>query len=299
MISILIPVFNALVHDLVQELSHQLINHHITGEILVYDDGSLINYKDKNASIGSIKNVCYKELDQNHGRVRVRELLASDARYDWLLFIDSDSAIVAPDFLNNYFRVFQDGYDVYTGGRIYQSEIPGDCNRRLHWKYGRERESVKGSASMLHTNNFCIRKNVFQQLKFPQITSYGHEDTWVQIELEKANKKICFIKNPVLHAGVETSGVFLEKTKSALKNLLVIADIEGGKVVQKKVHLYKILMRLQALGLTSIFQNVLRKRIKRIEENLASCHPSLLNFDLYRLYYLIDFAKGEVSKIDR
>jgi hypothetical protein len=296
MISILIPVFNANVHELVRELSKQLDDGEIGGEILVYDDCSQPQFKDRNAAVSSIKNVFYKELDQNYGRVEIRKLLAFDARYNWLLFIDSDSAILTPNFLNNYFRVFKDEYDVYTGGRTYQSEIPGDCSLRLHWKYGRERESAKGSASMLHSNNFCIRKNVFQQLKFPQLTSYGHEDTWVQIELEKANNRICFIQNPVLHTGLETSGIFLEKAKSALKNLLVIADMEGEKVVQKRVRLYNMFLRLQSLGLTSIFQNVLRKKIKKIEENLASCHPSLLNFDLYRLYYLIDFAKEKFQK---
>ena len=211
MISILIPVFNASVHELVQELSKQLDDGQVEGEILVYDDCSQPRFKKHNAAIGSIKYVFYKELEQKYGRVEIRKLLASDARYGWLLFIDSDSGIVTADFLNNYFRVLQDEYDVYTGGRIYQSEIPGDCSRRLHWKYGRERESAKGSASMLHTNNFCIRKNVFQQLKFPQLTSYGHEDTWVQIELEKDNKRICFIQNPVLHTGIEKSDVFFGK----------------------------------------------------------------------------------------
>ena len=124
MISILIPVFNASVHELVQELSKQLDDGQVEGEILVYDDCSQPRFKKHNAAIGSIKYVFYKELEQNYGRVEIRKLLASGARYNWLLFIDSDSGIVTADFLNNYFRVLQDEYDVYTGGRIYQSEIP-------------------------------------------------------------------------------------------------------------------------------------------------------------------------------
>ena len=45
MISILIPVFNASVHELVQELSKQLDDGQVEGEILVYDDKFYPRYK--------------------------------------------------------------------------------------------------------------------------------------------------------------------------------------------------------------------------------------------------------------
>ena len=41
----------------------------------------------------------------------------------------------------------------------------------------------------------------------------------------KKQKTIAFIDNPVLHEGLEDTAVFLEKTKNALKNLLVLANI--------------------------------------------------------------------------
>lgn len=291
MISVLIPVFNVQVHELVQELSNQLCNLSIQGEILVYDDGSEIFFREQNNVVGSLKNVVYTELNKNIGRIGIRKTLASDAQYDWLLFIDSDSAITNPGYLQNYIQAISNKYDVYTGGRIYDTKPPEDCSKRLHWKYGRERESVKGNLSVLHTNNFFIKKDVFLPLDFPQLTDYGHEDTWLQMALEKGNKQICFINNPVLHKGLENADVFLEKTMNALKNLLLLVKREGTDLVKTKVGLYKFYLLHQKLGLASLTKNILRKRIKKIEANLKSCNPSLFKFDLYRLYYLIEFAK--------
>ena len=168
MISILIPVFNADVHALVQELSHQLKSLNVEGEILVYDDFSEIFFKDHNRHITSLKNVFYKELEKNYGRIGIRELLAKNARYGWLLFVDSDSTIINKNYLQNYLEAIGEEHDVYTGGRVYQKEMPAACNKRLHWKYGTERESVKGSSDGLHTNNFCLRKEIFaSQRKCP------------------------------------------------------------------------------------------------------------------------------------
>jgi glycosyltransferase involved in cell wall biosynthesis len=297
MISVLIPVFNAQVHELVQELSNQLNNLSIEGEILVYDDCSDTFFKEPNRIVASLKSVAYKELDKNYGRAGIRQALAADAKYDWLLFIDSDSVIIDQAYLQNYIQAIGKNYDVYAGGRIYESKIPDDCTKHLHWKYGKERESVKGSSTALHTNNFCIQKDIFLQLSFPpQLTGYGHEDTWMQIQLEQANKTICFIDNPVLHSGLETADRFLEKTRNALKNLLVLAYVVGDDPVKNKVSLYKLYLLQKKLGATSLIEKILAKKINTIEVNLRSCNPSLFQFDLYRLYYLIQFAKKKDSE---
>jgi hypothetical protein len=294
MISILIPVFNVQVHELVRELSSQLSGLSIEGEILVYDDYSTPAFKNQNSSVNSIKYATYKELDQNYGRIEIRKLLAVDARYDWLLFIDSDSVIVSSSYLGNYVSVLKKQYDVYAGGTVYQSSIPGDCSKRLHWKYGSKRESVKSNQSVLHTNNFIIRRNIFLELDFPsQLSGYGHEDTWMHIKLETTGKKLFFLNNPVLHSGLEYTESFLKKTENALKNLLVLIEVEGIKKVKSRVRLVQLYLLLEQLHLNQFVRKAIQKRIKKIEKNLKSCNPSLFQFDLYRLYHLI--TKKEID----
>ena len=295
MISILIPVFNAHVHLLVQELSIQLNNSGIEGEILVYDDFSDESFKAQNRVVSFLGKVTYKEFEKNYGRVAIRQLLGKDARYEWFLFIDSDSIIKDKNYLQNYLRAIKEEQDVYVGGRVYEQEIPAACNKRLHWKYGIERESVKGSSTAIHTNNFCIRKDLFLELAFPtQLTGYGHEDTWMQIQLEETKKSIVFLNNPVLHNGLEDTSVFLVKTKNALKNLLLLANIVNEKYLREKISLYNLFYWQRKLGLSRMVEHNLKKRRSRIEANLLSCNPSLLQFDLYRLYYLIEFSKHSI-----
>ena len=297
MISILIPVFNVNVQSLVQELSNQLKTLKVGAEIRVYDDYSDDSFKSQNNTITSLAKVFYKELDENLGRTAIRQLLAKEAQYDWLLFIDSDSTIINKNYLHYYLLAIDGGYDVYAGGRIYQAEEPADCNKRLHWKYGTERESIQGSKNVLHSNNFCIRKTVFLQLQFPaQLTGYGHEDTWMELALIKAQQKIQFIDNPVLHSGLEDSTVFLEKTRSAVKNLLLLPKFFGEETVKKKVRLYRLFYWQHKLGLHKMYTSFLNKRIRKIEENLQSCNPSLLQFDLYRLYILFRITQLPFTK---
>ena len=294
MISILIPVYNVTVYSLVQELSEQLDDLNLKGEIIVFDDGSNDLYKVQNRSVTSLKHVFYQELDKNYGRIRIRQLLAGTANNNWLLFIDADSVILKSKFLSNYFECLSKGYDVYVGGTTYQQEKPSNCSLTLHWKYGAKREPRSHSR---RSNNFLIAKEIFSKLNFPEsLIGYGHEDTWIQIELRKKNRKILLIDNPVQHAGLEATPVFLEKTKNALRNLVVLVEVAGKEEIRRTVALYKLYLLLRELGCISLVRSILKKRIEKINKNLNSCNPSLLQFDLYRLYYLIERVRNPVSE---
>jgi hypothetical protein len=128
------------------------------------------------------------------------------------------------------------------------------------------------------------------------MSGYGHEDTWMELALVEKQKTIEFIDNPVLHEGLEDTAVFLEKTKNALRNLLVLANIFGEKLVRNKVALYNLFYWQHKLGLSEIVRGMLNKKINKIEKKLLSCNPSLLDFDLYRLFYLTAIAKEKQIK---
>ena len=82
MLSILIPTYNTKIVDLVDDLYSQCENLNIDFEILCYDDGSLSQYKEYNLKITEHKKVIYEEMYTNLGRAKIRNLLASDAKYD-------------------------------------------------------------------------------------------------------------------------------------------------------------------------------------------------------------------------
>lgn len=298
MISVLIPVYNTEVISLVSELSQQLKNLNIRGEIIAFDDKSLPSYRERNQSITKIPYVVYRELSENHGRTAIRQLLGSAANYEWLLFLDNDSRILRDDFLERYIDALRKDYDAYVGGTTYPSKAV-NCEKMLHWKYGVKRESIKANTTAFHTNNFCIRKNVFQELNFPGfLKQYGHEDTWMGIELKRSRKKILHIDNTVEHINIESTSIFLDKTQQALQNLLLLETVTEKGQLSKQVTMFKMYRQVKQLGLAFAVDLLYRSAKKKILENLHSCNPSLLAFDFYRLYHLIRLS-GTGKKLIR
>ncbi|HVG16445.1 MAG TPA: glycosyltransferase [Chitinophagaceae bacterium] len=291
MISICIPVYNYNVVSLVHELSNQLEVLSVGGEILVFDDCSEEAYRLQNSSLKDIASVEYKELGQNVGRIGIRSLLAGAARYPWLLYIDSDSGVVNKSFLLNYYKTIDERSNVITGGRLYTPKHPALCTKRLHWKYGTEREAKRGSRIALHTNNFLVKKEVFQELHFPTyLKGYGHEDTWMQMEFEKKGIGITHIHNPVIHVGLEEAKTFLEKSDHASKNLLLLASYENKALLRKYSPLYNAFHLLSRSRSTKVFFFLFRLVKNRVLHNLNSCTPSLFYLDIWKLYRMVSLS---------
>ncbi|MBK8505143.1 MAG: glycosyltransferase family 2 protein [Saprospiraceae bacterium] len=174
MLSILIPIYNidvtSLVGDLVEQA--QLLDSPV--EIICIDDHSDDTWKKRNALIRKFRNVTYKELPGNLGRSKIRNLLASEAQYPRLLFLDSDSKIIRLDFLLKYAEAY-DEQSVVVGGRTYPDKSP-KSDFHLHWKYGSLIEQK--ATSDFQSNNFLIPASVFKRYPFDEsLTRYGHEDT--------------------------------------------------------------------------------------------------------------------------
>jgi glycosyltransferase involved in cell wall biosynthesis len=291
MISVLVPVYNTAATALVQSLRVQLETLGNLAEVIVMDDGSNAHFKALNQSLHNYPNMRYIELNQNVGRVQVRKRLASEANYPWLLFIDGDSLIRHPSYVENYIHVLSSDVDVIVGGRTHQSDPPDTCSLRLHWRYGTKREDSRIRKTGFISNNFCIRKEVFQKLMFNlPLQGYGHEDTWIGLQLEALGAKIGYIQNPVFHNGLEHALVFLEKSDQALKNLLILSKFIDQKVLSQQVKLYRYYCIHRRWHLERSLLFLFRIFRKLILKNLISCYPSLKLFDFYRLCRFIQLS---------
>ena len=296
MISILIPVFNKDINGLVHSLSNQLASSEINGEIIVIDDASDVYFRNLNHKISDLPFVTYLKLPQNIGRNRIRRQLAEKAKLDWLLFLDGDSKIITKEFISLYQQTILNNVDVIIGGRQYIASAPSECRFRLHWKYGTIREAGyyrgKHNYAGFISNNFLIRKEIFTRLTFiEELNDYGHEDTWIGIQLEKLKAKISFLNNPVLHDGLEDVEDFMEKSRSAVKNLKLLSTIVTDDVLKKHVKLFRYYMLIRKLGLSAFFAGLYSWIQPYANRNIHSCKPSLFLFDLYRLNMLIAINK--------
>jgi glycosyltransferase involved in cell wall biosynthesis len=293
MISVLIPIFNTDVCPLVTTLHIQLEKTSLPFEIILLDDGSSSSYREVNRQLQHLHSTRYAENITNKGRVKTRKELAYKASFSWLLFIDSDCVIDRDTYIQEYIQVLHSGNDVIVGGTTYIKQEPTQCEYLLHWKYAHQRISTytnrykKNCYAGFLFNNVLIKKSFFDQIVFPDaIKEYGHEDTWVGIELERRNVQIYFINNPILHQQLDRSGLFLQKHLNALSNIKILLELTDQSRLKQHIKIYRYHLLLKKVRLARVYNLISELCYERMKSNLKSCQPSLLCFDLFRLYHL-------------
>jgi len=288
-LSILIPIYNYHCSELIETLHSQGKYNLVPFEIRILDDGSSLEFKSAHRKLSQLEFVHYEESDRNLGRSQVRNRLAKEAKYPYLLFLDCDSKITTNSFLRLYTERLSEKNVIY-GGRIYNDIQPLDSKYALHWKYGREREArstdqrKRSPYLWFHSNNFVIPKKLLLSLPFDEsVTTYGYEDSILSAELRKRNVQIEHINNPVIHLGLIPNDLFLEKSRLALKNLHSIIK-SGNRIPVRLVKAYKL---IKLLGLKRIFINLYHRKHDDLLKTLLNGDASLKNFDYYRLGYLL------------
>jgi glycosyltransferase involved in cell wall biosynthesis len=291
MLSILIPIYNCDVSHLVGELRRQAETLGFHYEICLLDDASEASFQICNRQWTQKINIRYEELPQNIGRAAIRNRLGSMAKFEYLLFMDCDSGVVMPNYLETYVAYLQADRLLY-GGRTYLPKPPSDSKYLLHWHYGRQREQQDFASRQAEpyyafmTNNFLIPRKIFQSITFDeQIRTYGHEDTLFGAELARKGIEILHLNNPLLHLGLETNSVFLEKTATAVQNLARL-HLDGKIATTRLSRTYD---KLKHWGLVLPLGWSLRPlRPFWISRLTQSARPNLRYLDLYKLSLYIE-----------
>ena len=288
MLSILIPVYNFDIRPLVADLHRQCEACGIDFEIVCFDDGSTEDFKEKNGELGHFKNLIYSELPQNLGRSAIRNALGKAARFPWLLYMDCDSKVVSPHFIQNYLGHLQPGSLVY-GGRCYSPEPPADPALYFHWHYGTHREfmtALQRKQSPWHsfmTNNFLIPRDLLLSILFDEtLRQYGHEDTLFGMELARRHIPIIHIDNPLEHIGLEPVDVFLQKTEQGIENLYLLW--QQGKPIDTR--LLRTFLKCKKWGVVALLRLPFLLSKKLVVKQLRTGSPSLKLFDFYKLGYI-------------
>lgn len=294
MLSVLIPVYNYNVNQLIKDLYRQLKELEKTFEILIFDDGSDESYKKENRPLADFPHVIYKEMESNLGRSKIRNRLAREAKFKYLLFMDCDASVCSSSFIEKYFKLCNDDL-VICGGTTYQNTPPDDPAKRLRWKYGYNRERIPAKERQkkpwhsFSSFNFVVSKKIFQKIGFNEnIMQYGHEDTLFGFDLKERKIHIHHIENPLLHDGIEESEVFLEKTRSGIRNLcLLLTQQKENPDFARDIKLLKVFRSAKRYCLTGLISILFKISSKYLLKNLTSENPRLLLFDFYKLGYLI------------
>ena len=285
-LSILIPIYNNDCRQQVTELCHQA--EAIKGlmyEIVVADDGSpLCDIINLNKEIESLPNVRFICREKNSGRAAIRNFLANEAKYNWLLFMDGDMSIPSKEFLKNWVEadISQIGYGGYIVGPGELSSLRYIYEKKCEPMH-RAKERLKRPFLHFHTCNFLINKDLMLAHPFDErFRHYGYEDVLFGKQLRQAGVTISHIENPAGFFDYEDNEHFVNKTEEGLRTLYEFRnDLRGYSQMITFVEGIHIRMVREFIVLW-------HKMFGKMErQNLCGEKPSLRLFKLYKLgYYL-------------
>ncbi|OGU10606.1 MAG: family 2 glycosyl transferase [Geobacteraceae bacterium GWC2_58_44] len=237
-LTVLVPVHNWDVRALLLSIIEEAGAFKLWGklEVIVIDDNSsdlgVSACNDAFCSQHKRDGFVYSRLGRNVGRSVVRNLLAAQARGDFLLFLDCD---VLPDgerFLRNYLDcVNADDFDVVCGGRSYQTRVMMGPEYDYHTYLGNRKEVKSASERnkvpwrFILTSNIMVRKSIFQSTPFDErFTGYGYED--IEWGVRLAGKcRILHIENTASHLGLVSKTTAYEKMCDSVHNYLLLRDL--------------------------------------------------------------------------
>ena len=280
-LSILIPTYNDACTSLVTALHQQAETLDLNYEIIVADDGSTDPHvKEVNRTINTLPHCRLIERQENAGRAAIRNFLAKEAQYDWLLFIDSDMVVCRNDFLLKYIQT--DDAPVVDGGVSIGPCIPGNLRSMYERASAHEHiveKRLQKPYQDFHTANFLIRRDLMLAHPFNQrFRHYGYEDVLLGKELEQYAIPICHIDNPLSFEIFESNTDFVNKTEEGLRTLHQFQEELRGYS-----RLLDITSRLPHFPI-----RLWHKLFGWLERrNLTGSHPRLWIFKIYKLGYFL------------
>lgn len=299
-LSILIPTYNHHCLHLVRELQRQaeaLSSLHY--EIIVGDDGSTDKeVVETNNAINLYKGCRVMVYGSNRGRSIIRNSLSQEAKYKWLLFLDSDVNINNQAlFIKNYVSEASEVPVIYGG--IILPDVDHRLAGNLRYRYeksciGRftaEKRTIHPYKSF-RTINFLIRKDIMLAHPFNStIQSYGYEDVLLGKSLCADDVAIKHIDNPVCMQDFEPNDIFLRKTEESCRTLYSLKDS-----LTDYSSLLSLTENVMRSGLSAIVSALFTTTKNALTNNLCGSNPSVLLYNMYRVGYIVNHARAISEK---
>ena len=288
MLSILIPTYHYNAYPLAKELVKQAVEANLVFELICLDDGSLSKLNLENKKINMLTNCKFIEAYKNMGRSASRQFLATEAKYNWLLFLDADTWPKSRFFLTNYLNKITPLSEAIFGGFSYQQSTHAK-NKSLRYTFGKQREEVdanirnKTPYKVIISANFLIKKPIFIELTQQNTENNYGMDYLFGALLKKHKIHVKHINNEVIHLGIDENTAFLKKTENAMKTLSYLCKTK--EITSNDISLLKAYNFLKLFYLQYLFGKFLGYFDAVIKKKLSGENPSLFIFDLYRLGY--------------
>ena len=295
MLSILIPSYNYNTEALVCELHAQSTACNIDFEILIGDDFSSQSII-SSSYLSTIKFTYLHRSEKTLGRTKMRDLLSSEARFSWLLFIDADMIPRDKNYIESYLNEVSKNTteSAYFGGYSYPENYAH--KERLRYRYGIKREYKLAAERSenphrnIYSGNMLIHQSTFKQTNTTLDNRYGLDLAFSR-NLETQKVAIKHLDNYTDHYGIEDNPTFLLKYKSAAKTLRQLYD--SGLITanqSKLIKNYELLSKLKLVGIVRLKGWLLNPVLTWI---LINTKVSFVVLDFYKMCH---FSSNLVKK---
>lgn len=297
MVSILIPTFNDDCTALAKALAGQAESiQGLEWELIVADDASTNHaVVEANGTIAQLSHCRVLRGRENVGRARIRNILAEEARGEWLLYIDGDGKVIIDDYLQRFLTATKQ-YDACYGGYCMMPGPPGN----LRWLYEQAAAPRHSAARRAHSpyqsfniSNLLIRRELMMGHPLDaRFTQYGYEDVLLGKQLQRAGIAMGHIDAPIGFFDYEPNDRFVAKTEEGLQTL--------HRFREELLGYSTLLYTTQRMGapLRWAFEQAYHFMKKRWRSNLCGASPSLLIFKLYKLGYFLSLSEGATAPKD-
>jgi glycosyltransferase involved in cell wall biosynthesis len=223
-ISVLIPFYR----DDPARLLASLDREKVKGiEIVILDDGSgdpALTARVAEQVTGLSLPTRFVALAKNEGRAAGRNRLASNARGQWLLFLDSDMLPDNEAFLAKWLGLVLSDKPAVAFGGFSLDQAPQIRDHALHRAMALKSDCVPLDArratpeKYVFTSNLLVRRDVFESEAFDEgFSGWGWEDVEWAMRVSRTYP-ILHIDNTATHLGLDGASVMAAKYEQSAKN---------------------------------------------------------------------------------
>lgn len=181
--SVVIPSYNR-AHCILDAIESVLKQNYSNYEVIVVDDGSTDDTREKIKNIEHEKTIFFKELEHNRGPNIARNIGSEMANGDWLVFLDSDDKLT-----NNALWDIKESIDNSNCDLLFVPAVSIDGQNRSsyndHSGYITYKEvfrrKLKNGIEIKGDHLPCVKRKVFLSVKFYENIIGGEGLTWKRI----------------------------------------------------------------------------------------------------------------------
>ena len=234
-------------------------------EIVVLDDGSgddALAAEVERTVAGLCLPARFVRLAANIGRARGRNRLASHARGDWFLFLDSDMLPDRTDFLAAYLALIDAEAPAVAVGGFSLDQTPHSRAHALHRRMALRSDcapvAVRQAEPEKHvfTSNLLVRRRVFETEAFDEgFSGWGWEDVEWAMRVARQHK-IWHIDNTATHLGLDPAATMAAKYEQSAANFARV--VARHRQIVERYPSYRAARLLKRLPLRTAWRPVLK-----------------------------------------